>query len=122
MIVTLGVEDQAGKVDKGPEPQVGKPQLVRIARRSGRRLLRDVAVGLPERVDKRECNPFTGFDQAVIDGLLDVPVGEFSRDDRLDGLHVAVGLAIRSRSAAKYVPSAAAPGWDLAPASSSPRN
>ena len=82
---------------------------------------RDVGVCLLKLADEPQGNLGSGVDQVVVDCFVHVPVGEFPRDDGLQDFHAAVRLPIRSRSAAKYVQSAAAAGSDLAPASSNPR-
>lgn len=51
VIVALEVEHPVRMVRHRPEPQSGKVQLVRVARRAGRWVASDGRVGLLQRVD-----------------------------------------------------------------------
>lgn len=121
VLVALDVEDKVRVAPKWPESQVCKPELVCVARRPGRWLTCDVGVGLLELVDEPHGNLRRGFDEAVVDCFLYVPVRKFPRNDALQDLHVGRRLLILARSPAKYAVSAVAAALDLAPASSNPR-
>ncbi len=121
VLVALDVEDEVRIAPQRPKAQIGKPELMRIARRPRRWLTCDVGVGFFERVNKPNGNPCRGFDQVTVDRFVYVPVRKFPRNDAFQALHLGCRFLIVSRSPAKYAVSAGAAGSEPAPASSNPR-
>lgn len=60
----------------------------------------DVAVGMLQGIDEAERGLLRAFGQAILDGLVHVPMGRFARDDRL-GLQPPARRRTRSRKASK---------------------
>ena len=77
-----------------------KIELVGLARRSRRRVARDMAIRPLKRVDEAESDRLARLFAVVLDCLIDIPAGKRTRDDRLDA-HADRGLRARLRSASK---------------------
>lgn len=80
---TFDVEDQVRIACQRPEAQTGKIQLVRVAGRSAGRMAADVGVGLLQRVNEVQRGFIGPLAQVVSDGLIDISIGQLTRDDRL---------------------------------------
>lgn len=77
------MENPIGTPRQRPAAQARQVQFVRVAGQAGRRVAADVAIGLLQGVDEsRRCRPGI-LSQVVRDGLVDVPGGLLTRDDRL---------------------------------------
>ena len=83
VIVTFDVKNQTRIAHEWPGSQTRQFQFVGIARRASRRMSGDMIVGVLKRIDEAERDPFASVSKIVIDGLFDIPVGSFTRDDGL---------------------------------------
>ena len=100
VVVALDVEDQMRVARQRPGTQTGEIQLVCVAGRAGGRMASDVDVGLLQGFDEAQCSLPGVLAQVVPDSLIDIPVGELTRDDGL-GFHPRARRWTRLRSAPK---------------------
>src|SRR3989304_5824056 len=80
----------------------------------------DVDKGLFQCFDETQCSLLSVLAQVVLDRLIDIPVGELTRDDGL-GFHPRARPRPRLRSASKWAAWAGAAGGGAPPSSSRPR-
>ncbi len=119
-VVALEVENQVGETRQGPKPQTRQVQFVCVSRGTRGWLSSDVGVGLLKGLDEVEGRFDCTLAQVMVDGLVNVPAGQLSRDDGLCVQRRARWLT-RSRREAKYAAFAGAVDLEFAPSSSNPR-
>jgi hypothetical protein len=96
----LHVKHEIRVFPQRPNAQAIKSEFIGVAGRANRGLLRDVPKGALQRVDEAECGGFSSLSQVVGDGLVDITLGAFARDDRL-GRHACLDWRARWRSVSK---------------------
>jgi len=118
VVSALHVEDHAWISQQRPGAQAGNSGFVRVARRSRGGMSTDVRVCLLEFIDKAEhCLLAPSFRWYPMDGIIDVPVRQYARDDR-SGLQTRQLRRRRLRSESKYAASAGAAEAVFAPSRS----
>src|SRR5574337_1498075 len=93
VIGALDVEHEVRVAWQWPGAQPGQVEFVGVTRRARCRMASDVPVGLLQRIDEAKGHGLIGFSQIVGNGLINIPVGLLTRDDRFALHALASGLA-----------------------------
>ena len=101
---TFEIEHKMGIARQRPETQAGQVQFVGVTMRSGSRMATDVRIGLLQCFNEAERSLFSAFAEVVGNRIINVPVGQLTRNDRL-GRHprtpALAALCTRLRSPSK---------------------
>ena len=104
LLWALDVKNEMGIARQWPEAQTGQVQFVGLTWRSGSRMATDVRISLLQGINEAERRLLSTFAEVVGNRIVNVPVGQLTRNDRLGRHPRAPSLAAlrtRSRSPSK---------------------
>ena len=120
MILALDIKHQVWISLCRPAAESWQIEFVDVPSRAAAGLAHDVPTGALQRTDKPPRDLFSRPPQVAVDGLLHIPIGQGTPDDRLV-FHLFARRRMVSRRPLKCFPSAAPAGSEAAPSSSSSR-